>query len=156
MASRASADRTKTPESNRALTGIATRLRVSISAFRRRSHEALSAGDLTGPQLTALSRLERLGSVTTAELARREQLTPQTMGGTVAVLEDRGLVARTADPADGRRWLLTVTDAGRAALSSERNAVTDRMAAAMASFTSEEIATLDAAASLIQRLADQF
>lgn len=112
---------------------------------------------MTGPQLTALSRLERLGPVTTAELARREQITPQAMGATVAILEDGGLVARAADPADGRRWLLTVTDAGRAVLSSERSAVADRMAAAMAtSFTSEEIATLDAAAPLIERLADLF
>ncbi|NUQ97933.1 MAG: MarR family transcriptional regulator [Streptomyces sp.] len=144
-------------ESSPALIGVATRLRISISAFRRRSHEALSKGDVTGPQLTALSRLERLGPVTTAELARREQLTPQTMGATVAALEDRGLVARTADPADGRRRLLTVTDAGRATLRSERSGVADRMAAAMAaSFTSEEIETLDAAAPLIERLADHF
>jgi DNA-binding MarR family transcriptional regulator len=157
MSSRASDDRTESLEPDPALIGVATRLRISIGTFRRRSHEALSEGDLTGPQLTALSRLERLGAVTTAELARREQITPQAMGATVAVLEGRGLVARTADPADGRRWLLTVTDAGRAVLSSERSAVADRMAAAMAtSFTPEEIATLDAAAPLIERLADLF
>ncbi|WP_262705322.1 MULTISPECIES: MarR family winged helix-turn-helix transcriptional regulator [Streptomyces] len=157
MSSRAAGDRTETPQPDPALIGIATRLRVSIGAFRRRSHEALSEGDLTGPQLTALSRLERLGAVTTAELARREQITPQAMGATVAVLEERGLVTRSADPADGRRWLLTVTEAGRAVLSSERSAVADTMAAAMAtSFTAEEIATLDAAAPLIERLADLF
>lgn len=157
MSSRASGDRTETFEPDSALIGVATRLRISIGTFRRRSHEALSEGDLTGPQLTALSRLERLGAVTTAELARREQITPQSMGATVAVLEGRGLLARAADPADGRRWLLTVTDAGRAVLSSERSAVAETMAAAMAAFfTAEEIATLDAAAPLIERLADLF
>ncbi|WP_406430833.1 MarR family transcriptional regulator [Streptomyces sp. NBC_00631] len=157
MSSRASDDRTDTPEPDPELIGVATRLRISIGVFRRRSHEALSEGDLTGPQLTALSRLERLGAVTTAELARREQITPQAMGATVAVLEGRGLVVRADDPADGRRRLLTVTDAGRAVLSSERSVVADTMAAAMAtSFTPEEIATLDAAAPLIERLADLF
>jgi DNA-binding MarR family transcriptional regulator len=157
MPSRASGDRADTFEPDPALIGVATRLRISIGTFRRRSHEALSEGDLTGPQLTALSRLDRLGAVTTAELARREQITPQAMGATVAVLEGRGLVTRTADPADGRRRLLTVTEAGRAVLRSERSAVADRMATAMAtSFTSEEIATLDAAAPLIERLADLF
>ena len=157
MSARASDDRTETPQPDPALIGVATRLRISIGTFRRRSHEALSEGDLSGPQLTALSRLERLGSVTTAELARREQITPQAMGATVAVLEGRGLVARAADPADGRRRLLTVTDAGRAVLSSERGSVAETMAAAMAtSFTAEEIATLDAAAPLIERLADLF
>lgn len=140
-----------------ALFGVATRLRISISAFRRGSHEALSEGDLPAPQLTALSRLERFGPVTTAELARREQITPQAMGVTVAGLEERGLVARSADPADGRRWLLTATDAGRDALNSGRSAIVGRMAAAMAaSFTAEEITTLAAAAPLIERLAELF
>jgi DNA-binding MarR family transcriptional regulator len=140
-----------------ALLGVATRVRISISAFRRSSHEAVTEGDLSGPQLAALARLDRLGPLTTAELARREQITPQAMGATVAVLEERGLVTRTADPADGRRWLLTVTEAGRDALNSGRSAVVARMAAAMAaSFTAEEIATLAAAAPLIERLAESF
>jgi DNA-binding MarR family transcriptional regulator len=157
MASRASGGSLKTAEPSPALIGVATRLRIGISAFRRRSHEALSEGDLTGPQLTALSRLERLGPVTTAELARREQITPQAMGSTVLALERLGLVARAADEGDGRRWLLTVTEAGLAALSSGRSAVTERMTSAMAaSFTAEEIATLDAAAPLIGRLAELF
>ncbi|OIJ86744.1 hypothetical protein BIV23_43450 [Streptomyces monashensis] len=157
MTPRVSDDRAENLEPDPALIGVATRLRISIGAFRRRSHEALSEGDLTGPQLTALSRLERLGAVTTAELARREQITPQAMGATVAVLQGRGLVARAADPADGRRQLLTVTEAGRTVLSSERSVVAETMAAAMAtSFTAEEIATLDTAAPLIERLADLF
>ena len=50
----------------------AVRLRVSIGAFKRRSHEAWTEGELTGPQLTVLSRIDRLGPVTTAELARRD------------------------------------------------------------------------------------
>lgn len=157
MTSRASHDRAEDPEPGSALIGVATRLRISISAFRRRSHEALSEGDLTGPLLTALSRLERLGPVTTAALARSEQITPQAAGANVAALEERGLVARAADPTDGRRRLLTVTDAGRAVLSSERSTVAGRMADAMAAtFTPEEIATLEAATPLIERLADLF
>ena len=58
----------------------ATRLRVGVGAFKRRTQEALSEGELTLPQLTALSRLDRFGPSTTAELARREQITPQAMG----------------------------------------------------------------------------
>ena len=107
------------------------------------------------PQLTALSRLDRLGPSTTAELARREQITPQAMGATIASLEQRGLVARRPDAADGRRSILSLTPAGRAAVRSGRSAVVDQIAAVLAeSFTSEEIATLDAAAPLIERLAE--
>ena len=133
----------------------AARLRVSLSAFRRRVHEAAMEGDLSAPQLTALSRIDRLGPVTTAELARREQITPQAMGATIASLEQRGLVARGADSSDGRRSILSLTPSGRDAVHSGRSALSDKIAAALAeSFTPGEIAVLDAAAPLIERLSD--
>jgi DNA-binding MarR family transcriptional regulator len=133
----------------------ATRLRVGIGAFKRRTQETLSEGDLTVPQLIALSRLDRLGPCTTAELARRVQITPQGMGVTVASLEERALVMRQPDPADGRRSILSLTPAGQAVLGSGRSAVVDKVAIVLAaSFTTEEIATLDAAAGLIERLAE--
>jgi DNA-binding MarR family transcriptional regulator len=133
----------------------AARLRVSLSAFRRRIQEAAMESDLSAPQLTALSRIDRLGPVTTAELARREQITPQAMGVTVASLEQLGLVARSADVSDGRRSILSLTPSGRDAVHSGRSAVSDKIAAALAeSFTPGEIAVLDAAAPLIERLSD--
>src|SRR3984957_14035586 len=90
----------------------AARLRVGLSAFRRRIQEAME-GDLSAPQLTALSRIDRLGPVPPAELARRGQSTPQAMGATIASLEQRGLVARGADVSDARRSILTLTPSGR-------------------------------------------
>src|ERR1700761_2311001 len=115
----------------------ATRLRAGIGAFKRRVQEATTAGDLTSPQLTALSRLDRLGPATTAALARREQITPQAMGATIATLEERGLVTRRADSGDGRRSILSLTPAGQAAVTSGRSAVVDKIAGALAqSFTS--------------------
>jgi len=138
-----------------AIRATATRLRVSMGAFRRRAHETATEGDLTGPQLTALSRLDRFGPATTAELARREQISPQAMGATVASLEQRGLVARAPDAADGRRSILALTPAGQAAIHSGRSAIADRIAAALEeSFSSQERAILEAAAPLIERLAD--
>jgi len=133
----------------------AVRLRVSISAFKRRAHEVWTEGDLTAPQLSALSRIDRLGPVTTAELARREQITPQAMGVTIASLEQRGLVTRSADAFDGRRSILSLTPSGQEAVHSGRSAMADKIAAALAeSFTCDEIAVLDAAAPLIERLSD--
>jgi len=133
----------------------AFQLRTSLSAFRRRAHEVSTAGDLAAPQITALSRLDRFGPMTTAELARREQITPQAMGATVASLEQLGLVDRRPDAADGRRRVIQLTVAGQAALGSGRSAITDRIAAVLAEhFTDEEIVTLDAAAPLISRLSD--
>jgi len=133
----------------------ANRLRVAIGAFKRRARETAAEGDLTNPQLTALSRLDRLGSMTTAELARREQISPQAMGTTIASLEDLGLVARSADAADGRRSILSLTPEGLAAIRSGRNAVVDRISEVLeGSFAAAEIEVLAAAAPLIERLAD--
>jgi len=133
----------------------ANRLRVAIGAFKRRVREVSREGELTSPQLTALSRLDRLGSVTTAELARREQISPQAMGTTIASLENLGLVTRSADTADARRSILSLTAEGLAAIGSGRNAMVDRITAVLEeSFTGEETEILAAAAPLIERLAD--
>jgi DNA-binding MarR family transcriptional regulator len=130
-------------------------LRVALGAFKRRVRDVHGEGDLTSPQLTALSRLDRLGAMTTADLARREQISPQAMGATILSLERLGLVARSSDPADARRQVLNVTSDGLEAIRSGRNAVTDRIAVVLEeSFTDEEIATLGRAASLVERLAD--
>jgi DNA-binding MarR family transcriptional regulator len=133
----------------------ASRLRVAIGAVKRRVREASAEGELSIPQLTALSRLDRLGPMTTAGLARREQISPQAMGSTIASLEKLGLVARSADAEDGRLSILGLTAEGLAALRSGRNAVVDRIVAVLEeSFTDEETEILAAAAPLIERLAD--
>lgn len=141
---------TGTPE----VRDTANRLRVAIGAFKRRLQDSAD-GALSNPQLTALSRLDRLGPMTTAGLAKREQITPQAMGATIASLEKLGLVARSADDADARRSILSLTPDGQAAIHSGRNAVVDRVTAVLdKSFTDAEIDTLAAAAPLIDRLAD--
>ncbi len=148
-------DLQKATSKDAAVRDTATRLRVGVGAFKRRTQETLSEGDLTVPQLTALSRLDRLGPSTTAELARREQITPQAMGATIASLEQRALVVRRPDSVDGRRSILSLTLAGQEVIGSGRGAIVDRVAVVLAeSFTSEEIATLDVAGRLLERLAE--
>ena len=51
-----------------------------------------------------------------AELARRAQVTRQSMAEALAGLEARGYVQRRPDPNDGRATLVSVTPTGRAAL----------------------------------------
>jgi DNA-binding MarR family transcriptional regulator len=55
------------------------------------------------PETSALARLDRNGAATSSELARVEQISPQSMGATMSALEARGLVARDPDARDGRR-----------------------------------------------------
>jgi DNA-binding MarR family transcriptional regulator len=58
--------------------------------------------------------------MTTADLARKEFMTPQSMGASVAELEEHGLVSRADDPSDGRRKLASITREGSRTLAEGR------------------------------------
>jgi DNA-binding MarR family transcriptional regulator len=133
---------------------VAIAVRVSIGLLLRRLRQAPAEGELTVPQTSALARLDRNGPATSSELARQEQISPQSMGATLAALEARGLIGRGLDPQDGRRVVLSVTENGRQVLRDRRNARTERLAQALSSgFTPAELGQLMAAAPLLERLA---
>ncbi len=132
----------------------AVALRMSLGLLLRRLRQIPGDGELTLPESSALVRLDRGGSATAAELARREQISPQSMGATLAALEQRGLIGRNPDPADGRRVIMTITAAGRRVLNDRRHARVEQMARALsADFTAAEREQLLAAAPLLERLA---
>jgi DNA-binding MarR family transcriptional regulator len=133
---------------------IAAALRVSIGLLLRRLRQTQAEGELTLPESAALTRLDRGGPATSSALAKQEQISPQSMGATLGALEARGLVERRPDPQDGRRVVLSVTDAGRQVLRNKRNARTEQLAQALsAGFTPAELKQLMAAAPLLERLA---
>jgi DNA-binding MarR family transcriptional regulator len=137
------------------LEAIAAALGLSIGLLRRRLRQAQLAGELTLPETSALSRLDRGGPATASALAKAEQISPQSMGATLAGLQARGFVKRAADPQDGRRVVLSITHSGRQVLSDRRTARIDQLAQALVAtgFTRAELRQLMAAAPLIERLA---
>jgi len=133
---------------------VAGALLVSVGLLRRRLRATRVDGELTLPEMAALARLDHGGPATATALARQEQISPQSMGATVSTLEGRGLIARDPDPADGRRIVLSLTDAGRDVLRAKRDARTQQLAHVLATgFTEAELAQLMVAAPLIERLA---
>jgi DNA-binding MarR family transcriptional regulator len=131
---------------------IANAVRVATGVLKRRVRDdgfaALSQGEMA-----VLSRLDRGGPATTADLARVEGITPQAMGATVGALQSRGLIDRVADASDGRRRLLSPSAEGLRLLRQARDAVVERLAAALEQhFTAEQVALIGAAAPLIERL----
>ncbi len=134
---------------------VAAALLASLSVLVRRVRQVPIDGGLTMPERTALSHLDRSGPTTSSALARDVQITAQAMGATLGALRARGLVERRPDPNDGRRAVLTVTDAGRQALKNKRNARSELIARALTSgtFTPAELEELAAAAALLERLA---
>jgi DNA-binding MarR family transcriptional regulator len=133
---------------------VAGALRVSIGLLVRRLRQTKARGELTLPETSALARLDRSGPTTSSALAKLEQISPQSMGATLGGLEDRGLLERHSDPADGRRVVLSLTAAGMQALQNRRDAGNKALAEALAlGFTPAEISQLQAVAPLIERLA---
>src|SRR5215467_1110523 len=76
---------------------VAAALRDSIGLLRRRLRQVKAErgdGGITLPESAALVRLDRGGPASSSVLARQEQISPQSMGATLASLEARGLVGR--------------------------------------------------------------
>jgi DNA-binding MarR family transcriptional regulator len=134
---------------------LAATLFADISLIARRLRQAHAPGELSLPERSALSRLDRGGPATAAELARADQITPQAMGTTLAVLERRGFVERRRDPDDGRRVIMSLTEAGREVVRHKRDASARQLASILAEgFTPAELETLKAAVPLIERLGE--
>ncbi|MER7922571.1 MULTISPECIES: MarR family transcriptional regulator [unclassified Streptomyces] len=136
-------------------TAVASALLASFGVLVRRARQVPVEGGLTMPERSALARLDRGGPATSSAMAREAQITAQAMGATLNALRNRGLVERRPDPEDGRRVVLTVTDAGRQALKDKRNARAELLARALTSgaFTEAEVEQLAAVAPLLERLA---
>jgi DNA-binding MarR family transcriptional regulator len=133
---------------------VAAAIHVSMGLLLRRLRQVRTPGGLSVPETSALARLDRNGPATSSELARVEQISPQSMGATLGALEARGLVARDPDARDGRRIVLSVTEAGRQLLRDKRDARTEQLARALtAGFSREELDQLMTAAPLLERLA---
>ena len=133
---------------------MAAALSLSIGLLLRRLRQLKAEGELTLPESAALARLDRGGPTTPGALARLEQISPQSMGATLAGLEARGLVERSPDPRDGRRILLSLSEAGKRMLRDRRNVRVQQLASALADgFTSAELDQLMAAVPLLERLA---
>ena len=134
--------------------GVAAALLASVSMLVRRIRQVPVEGGLTMPERQALSQLDRYGPATSSELARQAQITAQAMGATLGALQARGLIERRPDPQDGRRVILTVTDAGLQQLRDKRNARAELVAGALSDgFTPAELQQLAAAGPLLERLA---
>lgn len=107
---------------------------------------------LTASQSEALGYLFRDGPLTITALAKRARVRSQSMGATVKVLLDRGLVAASPDAADGRHKVIAVTAAGRNLIAQGRTTRTDWLAKQLEALTPAERATLAKAQRLLDRI----
>ncbi len=122
---------------------------------RRLRTEAAGVTGLTWSQESIVALLGRAESgMSTAELARAEGVRCQTMSAAVAVLEEAGLLRGEADPGDGRRTVLHVTEAGRTALAEARAVKQKWLEALLGVFSAEERSALEAGLALLTRISE--
>jgi DNA-binding MarR family transcriptional regulator len=85
-------------------------------AIRAHLDAALRDHALTAMQYTALTVLQHRGDLSSAQLARRSFVRPQTMHEMVTGLEKQGLIERHPSPDHTRVLLIRLTETGRTKL----------------------------------------
>jgi len=133
-------------------TRLASELRIVLGQLMRRlraEHRfSLSQGEVLG-------RLDREGTRSIVDLALAVRVRPQSMTQTISDLEGDGLVARCADPADGRRTLVELTEQGRETLEADRRKREGWLASALTEdLSAAEQQVLARAIALLRRLAE--
>ncbi|MEV0479620.1 MarR family transcriptional regulator [Streptomyces sp. NPDC050508] len=131
-------------------------LRVVFSRLRRRLREVAADEDLTPSQESALTLVGKHGAATASALASAEGVRPQSMAATLAALDQHALIRRSPDPEDGRRQLVTLTEAGRERIEDNRQVREEWLARAFEDrYTEQERRTILDALALMERLSEQ-
>lgn len=131
---------------------LASELRLVLGQLMRRlraEHRfSLSQGAVLG-------RLDREGSLSIGDLAVAERVRPQSMTQTISDLESEGLIARRADPKDGRRTLVELTEQGLEILEEDRRKRVGWLARAVSEdLSAQEQQVLSEALELLRRLSE--
>jgi len=130
-------------ETDRAAHSLA--LLSHLARVARREADAFApGGDLRPAHVVVLTLLRDHGAATQRGVADAVRLDPSTLVGLLNDLEERGLVSRRRDPADRRRHIVELEDAGRRWLAGTEErlaAVEDRV---LGSLTQDERRTLHA------------
>jgi DNA-binding MarR family transcriptional regulator len=130
-------------------------LMQSIGVLLRRVRAASGSHELSLTEAFVMGRLAKDGPATTADLARAEGMKPQSMGTTIAALEEMGMVERKPHPTDGRQVNIGLTAKGAAVRKSAKDAKQTWLMQAISQLDESERETLFKAGEIIKRLAEK-
>src|ERR1700690_272114 len=126
----------------------------AIGLLMRRVRAAAASHELSLTEAAVMARLDKDGPATTADLARAEGIKPQSMGTTIAALEEMGIVERKPHPTDGRQVYIALTTKGAAVRKSGKDARRAWLMQAVLQLDERERETLFKAGEIIQRIAE--
>ncbi|CAN5304851.1 MarR family transcriptional regulator [soil metagenome] len=128
-------------------------LRMLLQRVARRIRTNRADGSMSDTKMGVLFRLEA-SPATPSQLAVRERVTPPSMNRTLNALEEAGLVARTPDPDDARKVIVTITPAGDGLIAETRRLRTRWFSQQLAELTPDERATLEAVIPVLRRISE--
>src|SRR5579864_1329417 len=126
----------------------------AIGLLVRRVRAASASHELSLTEAAVMARLAKDGPATTADLARAEGMKPQSMGTTIAALEEMGMVERKPHPTDGRQVNIVLTAKGAAVRKTAKDAKQTWLAQGIAQLDKREQEALFAAGDIIRRLVE--
>ncbi|MEU6478407.1 MarR family transcriptional regulator [Streptomyces sp. NPDC047017] len=121
----------------RELTVLLRRARANQGEMAREVHP-----DLESAAYGLLVRLDESGGQRATALAAYVGVGKATMSRQLRALEELGLVAREPDPADGRAWLVALTEEGSRRVGRVRDARRARYVSQLAHWDRREVAEL--------------
>jgi len=126
---------------------------AAMGQLLRRLRAEAKSGEISWSQMSIMARLDS-GPTTTADLARAENMKPQSMGASLAQMEEDGLVKRQAHPTDGRQILFALTPAGIEGRYRSRLAKREWLLATIAKLDPDEQQALLAVIPVVRHLAE--
>lgn len=140
---------------SRSAATTAREVKVVFGRLRRRIRALALVDDMSPSQAAVLTRLHKDGPSSTTALARAEAVSHQAIGAILAVLDNRGFIHRSPDPTDGRRQLISLTEAGVAQAEDAIGAREEWLAGALQDrLTEDERRAVRHAMALLDRLAE--
>ncbi|WIB59337.1 MarR family transcriptional regulator [Curtobacterium sp. MCLR17_007] len=132
-------------------TEIAARLAGAVGRINRRARS--DSASLGYGIVSALATIQREGPLRPGDLSRLEVVTKPTMTRILTELEQRGLIAREADPTDGRAFKVSITDAGVTAVEDARSQRTGIVAELIHDLPASDLDAIAGALDALERIA---
>ncbi len=135
---------------------IAAQIRPALTKLYVMYFRIAEQSDLTGPQLSILSRLKERGPSRISHIAREEGIRMPTASNALHQLEQRSLVERIRDEADRRGVRVALTPLGETELKRVGEERTKYLADMLATLDDEQLSRAGELADVINSLADKY
>lgn len=143
---------TKTALLSKSQANTAADLRLVIGRLVRSMRQHNTSG-LTPSQVSALATIEEFGPIRISDLATRESVGAPVATRVIASLEELNYIKRVQEPLDKRACLVELTSAGHKVLKELREERTVGINQRIQMLSRSEMATLNAALPVLDKLA---